>query len=238
MSANTNRRAVAVVILVSAVGLSGCSAVKAANSIRHDVENNKATVAAFTTKLKSGEATPFEATYVTTGSAPATIVYAVQPPTGVAFTDTPTGKNTPNVNLIVNSTGEYSCNKTECQQLSPVDAATENKIFNFYTPAHWVTFLRDFSLAAGFAGDTVSSSTKTVNGFAMSCVDFKASGVNGTSTICTTAQGILGYVKVASNKTKFEIKTFTSSPSSTLFQLPAGAKVIPIATPSPVSTSS
>jgi hypothetical protein len=238
MSTTANRRAVAVLILIGAASVSGCSAVKAANSIRHDVENNKATVAAFTTKLKSGEATPFQATYVTTGSSPATIVYAVQPPTGVAFTDTPTSKSSPNVDIIVNSTGEYSCNKLKCQQLSPVDASTENKIFDFYTPAHWVTFLRDFSLAAGFAGDTVSTSTKTVNGFAMSCVDFKASGVNGTSTICTTSQGILGYVKVASVKTKFEIKSFSSSPSSSLFQLPAGAKVIPIPTPSPVSQSS
>jgi hypothetical protein len=30
-----------------------------------------------------------------------------------------------------------------------------------------------------------------------------ASGVPGTSTICTTAQGILGYVKVASNPNQF-----------------------------------
>ena len=42
----------------------------------------------------------------------------------------------------------------------------------------------------------------TVNGFSMSCVDLQASGVPGTSTICTTSQGILGYVKVASDATE------------------------------------
>ena len=97
---------------------------------------------------------------------------------------------------------------------------------SFYTPSHWVTFLKDFSLAAGFAGDQVSSSSMTVNGFSMSCVDFVASGVPGKSTICTTSQGILGYVKVASESTSFEIKSYSSSPSASLFQLPPGAKVI------------
>ena len=100
-----------------------------------------------------------------------------------------------------------------------------NKIFDFYTPSHWITFLRDFSLAAGFAGDKISSSSMSLNGFNMSCVDFVASGVPGKSTICTTSQGILGYVKVASDSTSFEIKTFSSSPSASQFQLPPGAKI-------------
>jgi hypothetical protein len=42
------------------------------------------TIDAFTTRLKSGKATPFKATYVTTGSSAATIVYAVMPPEGIA----------------------------------------------------------------------------------------------------------------------------------------------------------
>jgi hypothetical protein len=109
--------------------------------------------------------------------------------------------------------------------LGSADAATQNKIFDFYTPAHWVNFLRDFSLAAGFAGDKVTSSTMTVNGFAMNCVDFRAPGVPGTSTICSTSQGILGYVKVASDTTSFEIQSFSTSPPASLFQLPQGATV-------------
>src|SRR5579863_9679976 len=39
----------------------------------------------------------------------------------------------------------------------------------------WVTFLRTFALAAGFAGDKVGTSTTTVNGFTMNCLDFRAS---------------------------------------------------------------
>jgi hypothetical protein len=85
-------------------------------------------------------------------------------------------------------------------------------------------------LAAGIAGDKLTSSTMTVNGFAMNCVDFQAGGVPGTSTICTTSQGILGYVKVASDTTSFEIQAFSTSPPPSLFELPPGADVTTVTT--------
>jgi hypothetical protein len=66
-----------------------------------------------------------------------------------------------------------------------------------------------------------------VNGISMHCVDFNAKGVKGTSTICSTAQNILGYVKVAGNPDSFELKSYSSSPAASLFQLPAGAKITP-----------
>jgi hypothetical protein len=49
--------------------------------------------------------------------------------------------------------------------------------------------------------------------------------VQGTSRICTTAQHLLGFVQVASDSTGFEITSYNSSPSGSLFDLPAGAKV-------------
>lgn len=64
-----------------------------------------------------------------------------------------------------------------------------------------MNFLKGFSLAAGFAGDKVTTSTKSLNGFTMPCVDFRAAGETGRSTICTAKQGILGYVKVAGDGT-------------------------------------
>jgi len=226
----------AMVLLVGTVSLSACGVINKVKSAVHDIRGNKATIDAFNSKLQSGGATSFEATYVTTGSAPATIVYGVQPPTGVAFDETPSAGSagaTP-VHLVVNASGEFACTQPSsssssgpwtCRKVGSTDAANENKIFNFYTPSHWISFLRDFSLAAGIAGDKVSSSTMTVNGFAMNCVDFQAAGVPGTSTICTTAQGILGYVKVASDSTSFEITAFSSSPPASLFELPPGATV-------------
>jgi outer membrane murein-binding lipoprotein Lpp len=242
-----HRRAATVVALavtLGGLGLSGCSAISKVKSVAHNVETNRKTMDSFTTKIQSDEAKPFQATYVTTGDNPTTVVYAVQPPKGLSFTNTPSstssagtgGAAVPNVDIIVNSTGEYSCTPPDtsgtagkgtwaCQMLSPGDAQEQNAIFDFYTPAHWVNFLKGFSLAAGFAGDKVTSSTMTVNGFAMSCVDFATPGESGESTICTTAQGILGYVKVAGDTTSFEIKSYSASPDASLFELPPGATV-------------
>jgi outer membrane murein-binding lipoprotein Lpp len=223
---------VAVALVVGGVGVTGCSIVTKVKKVEQDVEGNKSTIDAFTSKVQSGESATFEATYSTTGASPATIVYAVQPPTGLTFTDTPSGSSGPTADIVVNSSGEYSCTPPSspsstwtCEKLGTASSAAENKIFDFYTPSHWVGFLKEFSLAAGLAGDKVTSSTMTVNGFNMQCVDFVAPGVAGTSTICSTVQGILGYVKVASDATSFEIKSYSASPAASLFQLPPGATI-------------
>lgn len=233
---------VAIALMMSGFGLTGCGLATAVRKVAHDVGSNKAIIDTFTNKIKSGEGTTFEATYATTGSSPTTIVYAVKPPNGLAFKDTLTGSSSSgssgisNLDVIVNSSGEYYCSppsssgsgsssRWTCQKLAKANTAARNKILDFYTPAHWIVFLRDFSLAAGFAGDKISTSSMTVNGFSMSCVDFRAGGIPGTSTICSTAQGILGYVKVASDATSFKIKSYSASPPASLFQLPPGAKV-------------
>jgi hypothetical protein len=241
--------AVAVSLLALGTLFTGCSIISAVHKAAKTIEGNKTTIDGFTSKIQSGPTKPFEVTYVTTGSSPATIVYAVDPPSGVTFKDTTTTTGTTStgsvgsVDIIVNSSGEYVCSPpatagspTTCEKLGKASAAQENQIFGFYTPSHWITFLKDFSLAAGFAGDKVTSSVLTVNGFAMSCVDFVATGVPGTSTICTTSEGILGYVKVASDSTSFEIKSYSSSPDPSLFELPPGAKVTTVTTTPPPTT--
>src|SRR5215472_3661358 len=160
-------------------GLTGCGVVQKINNISHAVNANRAAVKAFTQGLKSGEATPFAATYVTTGGSPAKVTYAVQPPTDVAFAETAPGSGTANLDLVSNSSGEFSCTSAtassgwSCQKLGKAEAVAQNQIVNFYTPSHWVTFLEAFSIAAGVAGDKVTTSSMTVNGFSMHCVDFK-----------------------------------------------------------------
>jgi hypothetical protein len=218
-------------LLIGTVTLASCSAIGRVKNAVDDIRGNRATIAAFNSTLQSGAASPFEATYVTTGSAPATIVYAVKPPTGVAFSETPSGGDGTPVHLVINSSGAFACTQGSsssswtCQKLGTASSATENKIFDLYTPSHWIAFLKDFSLGAGLVGDKVTTSTMTVNGFPMNCVDFQGSGVPGTSTICSTSAGILGYVNIASSSTSFEIESFSSSPSPSLFELPPGATV-------------
>jgi len=223
---------VVAVVVVLGVVVMGCGVVSKVKQAVHNVEGNKATIDSFSQNLQSGDDTPFEATYTTTGSAPTTVVYAVDPSShGLAFHETQTGSAASNVQVIVNSSGEFACNQSgsggawSCQKLGQADAANENKIFDIYTPAHWVSFLKGVSLVAGLAGDKVTTSTMSLNGFDMHCVDLVAQGVAGTSTICSTSQGVLGYVKVASESTSFQITDFSSSPDPSLFQLPPGATV-------------
>jgi hypothetical protein len=241
----------AVALLVGGLGVSGCatihkgeSAVKAGRTIEKSVRGDQATIDSFTTSIKSSENATFEATYKTSGASPATVVYAVRPPAGVAFSDTPARHQASSgrVDIIANSTGEYFCTPAsasqptaQCEKASALDKADENSLFAFYTPSHWVAFLKGLSLAAGFAGDKVSTSTKVLNGFTMRCVDFRATGVKGLSTICTASQGVLGYVKVAGDSTSFELTKFTASPPAALFELPAGAKVTSLPTSVPTS---
>ncbi len=219
------------VVLASSV-LAGCGLVKAVKKAEVTVHSNSAVINLFAVNLKSGQPTSFEVTYVTTGSAPSKIVYAVRPPDQLDFTDAQTGGAAANFRFIVNASGEYVCTPSTgggsgwtCDKLPKTAAAAQKNLLDFYTPAHWVAFLREFALAAGFAGDKISTSSTTVNGFAMQCVDFVAAGVAGKSRICTTTAHLLGYVNVASESTGFEITSYSASPASSLFDLPAGAKV-------------
>lgn len=221
---------------LAGIALTGCVVGRAVKKAEGTVQGNNAVINLFTSNLKSGQPSTFQVTYVTTGSSPARIVYAVRPPGELAFTDTQAassaGSGTGDFRLIVNSGGQYLCTHPaagspawSCQKQPKSGAAAERGLLDFYTSAHWVSFLKGFALAAGFAGDKVSSSTMTVNGFAMQCVDFGTSGATGRSRVCSTAQHLLGYVQVASESTGFEISSYTASPPASVFELPAGATI-------------
>jgi hypothetical protein len=222
--------AVAVTVMVGAAA-TGCSVVNAAKKVAGAVQANKAIIDQFNGNLRSGQPTQFEATYTTTGSTASTITYAVQPPNDLAIAASGgSGAAAADTRFVVNSAGQFSCARATvggwaCTKQHANGTGGAQQILAIYTPAHWVTFLQDFSLAAGFAGDKVTRSTITVNGFSMQCVDFTAAGVAGTSKICTTAQHLLGYLQVASQPIGFQITKYSATPDPALFQLPAGAKI-------------
>jgi hypothetical protein len=233
-STTAGRTAVAAVGLAGALlvgALSGCSVAASINKVRHGIDSNRAAIKSFTQGLKAGEKLAFSATYLTAGKSPTKIVYSVQPPHKVSFTQSGTGSDTSTLSLITNSSREYSCSSATgtsgwtCTKLSRPSAVAQNQLASLYTPAHWITFLQTFSVAAGFSGNKVTNSTRTISGISMRCVDFTAKGVKGHSTICSTPQNILGYVKVAGNPTSFTLKSYTTSPAPALFRLPPGAKV-------------
>lgn len=228
-----HRAAALAAILAGSLALASCSVVSAVKSVSHAVEGNRAVIEGFANGLKNG-ATTFEATYQTTGANPATIVYAVRPPKDLLFKVTSTGGGTATgtADIVADSAGEYACaadssvsSHITCSKLSKLNVQAENEIFSFYTPAHWVRFLSAVAIAAGIAGAKVTTSTLTRNGFSMQCVDFSTPGTAGTGVVCTTAQGLLGYVKVSGDPTSFELKSYSASPPDSLFALPAGATV-------------
>jgi hypothetical protein len=246
MSQRSRRIGILMAALV-AIGVlgTGCSVINKVKQTVHNVEGNRATIDSFTQKINAGQNVPFQATYTTTGSSPATIVYATNPSTNeLAFHLSMTGQNASSTQFIVNSSGNYLCTQSSsgsswsCNKLDKASAADEQNVVDFYTPSHWVNFLKGVSLVAGLAGDKVSSSTMSISGFNnMSCVDLVAKGVTGTSTICTTQQNILGYVKVAQDSTSFQITNYSGSPSSSLFQLPPGATVTTVTLPTTTTTT-
>lgn len=241
MSARNRRAAVTASLRGSAgiaaaalvlTGSTGCSVVQKLNNIRHAVDANKKVIETFAQGLRNGKAVPFEATYVTTGTAPTTVVYAARPPKDVAFKETSTsGDGASDVDLIANSSGEFSCSQSSqgaqwsCAKLGTASSIAQNQLFAIYTPTHWIAFLEGLSIAAGVAGDHVTTSSMTVNGFALNCVNFTGKDFQAKSTICTTSQGILGYVNVGPASNTFEIKGYTGSPPTSDFELPPGATV-------------
>ncbi len=98
-----------VALMLAGLGLTGCGVVTDANKVAHNVEGNKAIIDQFTSTIKSGGTTAFAATYVTTGSSPVTVVYAVKPPDGLAFRETQSGGAGGRLDIVANSSGEYAC---------------------------------------------------------------------------------------------------------------------------------
>ena len=226
----------AVALALTGLGLSGCSVVSKINNIKNTVQANEGIIDTFTARLAAAQALTYEATYTTTTvGSPGTVTYAVKPPKDLAFVFNPAIASSANglgrTDIVTNASGAYSCalvpapgSGWTCRKLGSKAAAAKNRLVALYTPSHWVTFLQDFSIAAGFAGDKITKSAKTVNGYSLNCLDFRASGA-GTSTICTTSQGILGYLKVVTAAVSFEIKSYSPSPPASLFALPKGAKI-------------
>ena len=200
-----------------------------------------AAISSLSSKISASDTKAYAVTYLTTGSPPVTTVYAASPPHDFAFTTTLSGSH---IDVFASSAGEYGCNRASapgsmgwtCLKLEGTAIDTYKAMYALYSGAYWIDFLKLYSVAAALHGVTISSSSITVNGFKLQCavvVSGKAPNQT-TSKVCVTSHGILGYVSVAAKAADFEIKSYSSSPAASLFQLPAGATVTTI----PTSTTS
>ena len=96
---------ITIVVITSALGLTGCSIIKATHNLLHGT----AAIKSLTGKVNTGDMTHYEVTYVTTGSPATTIEYADAPPHDFAFDTTVAGQG---VRFIQSSAGAFACTKS------------------------------------------------------------------------------------------------------------------------------
>jgi hypothetical protein len=233
----------------------------------HNAIKAEGTLKALNANLQKSESATYQATYVTTGSAPATVVVAQQPPHNYSV-DVAQSGNRGAFQYIANSTGFYACTEGtagstgssgatgststsaagaapgwSCFKFGAGQSGQYNAVGELYTPQYWYPVLEAAATVGALAGLDVKSSTMSVNGINLQCTSLTAksgnSGSNSTQTgtWCVTSQGILGYVAASGDSTAFEIKSYSTTPAASLFQVPAGAKVTSVAGSSGASGS-
>ena len=183
-------------------------------------------------KFKSGEHATFIATYkITSGGSKSltSLTIAEEPPDSLFGGTTASGS----FKLITLGTKSYICSGgaggTGATCFSAGAEASLADVFALYEPNYYLPY---FQAAAKAAGAQVSYSSKSVNGFSLSCVAVAgATNEKGTGTFCVTDQGVLGYVSwtgaTAASAGSFEITSFSTTVPSGEFTLPATPTTIP-----------
>ena len=185
---------------------------------------------AFLGRFQSGQHATFIATYKITSSAThklTTLTIAQQSPdsvfSGVSGPDT--------FEFLTIGSKSYLCshavNKWIC--LNGGKSNPEAALFDLYQPGKYLPYVQ---AAVNKVGAHATYSTKTVNGFPLSCVSVTgAPHENGTGTFCVTSQGVLGYVSYTgstpSENGSFEITSYSTTVPAKEFVLPAKAISLP-----------
>lgn len=217
--------AIGVIALLSGLVAAGCGGETAAPTPVHRHESTQATVHAFVATLEAGRSSSYVATYTTGGTSRGTVVYAAGPAKAISFTDTPSTGSP--YRIIDNGSGELVCSRStsnpgswSCQKLSGGVVTVKARLDGYYSASHWITFLQQFSLAATLPGDQATTWTSKVHGLDVECIELRAVGVPGATTLCATKKGIPAYVSVATNPDTFVIEHLDRSPSPSLFATP------------------
>ena len=211
----------------------------AANSTTTTVANSTTTTttssgssgSSLLSKFQSGEHATFIATYkITSGSSKSltSLTIAEQPPDSLFGGTTTTGT----FKLITLGTKSYICSGAAgsgAACFSEAAAGSLAGLFALYQPNYYLPY---FQAAAKANGAQVSYSSKSVNGFSLSCVTVAgATNEKGTGTFCVTDQGVLGYVSwtgaTAASAGSFEITSYSTTVPSGEFTLPATPTTIP-----------
>lgn len=180
-------------------------------------------------KLQTGEASAYDAVYKNTGGSNLTsIEIAEQPPSSFAFKTTGSSGVS---EVIGTSKGIDACNQSSgsstwtCVNLGTSLAATYEEATQLFTGKYWAGLLETYKADAAAAGVHVTTSSMTAAGVPLQCVTYTGGAVKQGGEVCVTAQGALGYVHSFTTNEVFQLSSYSTSPSASLFQPPAGATV-------------
>jgi hypothetical protein len=233
-------------LALAGISMTGCAALvkHALNKVTHGLVGGNAALNAFTGKVQNSESSTFDVTYEITGNSPGTIEYSADPPHDWGLSSTTSSGS---FRIFQNSTGLDYCTQQSsgatwsCVSVPGADKGAYNAYYQLYTGSYWVTALQAISPFIGLTGLKVEDKSMTINGFDLSCIvvsgtpngSTTTAGSSSDGTFCVTSQGLLGYIS-ANSGANFEIKSYSTSPNSSLFQEPAGATTATL----PTSTSS
>jgi hypothetical protein len=175
--------------------------------------------------VQAGQHATFKAVYTThtTGAPSQTITIEQMPPKSV-FSST-------GGSVINDGTRTYFCSSSGGTQqcVSESGATGTNPLASITAIFNPTTVLNEFQAAEALAaahgaGYSLAFSSATYGGIPTKCVDFTHTAQ--TVKYCVTDSGVLAYA--SSPGGSFELTSFTSSPPSSDFSLPAGATVITV----------
>lgn len=186
-------------------------------------------LASITSKLQASANTSYDATYTVSGGANATksIELASSPPDKVVFIIT--DANGTKTELI--SAGQLSDSCTQsgatwnCVQYPQATFASLATALQIYRGGYWTQVLTRMQAAAAASGVTVTPSTMSAAGQQLACVTYTGGSVGAGGEVCVTSDGVLGYVHSATSNVTFQLSSYSTSPSPSVFGLPAGATI-------------
>jgi hypothetical protein len=179
-------------------------------------------ISQLSTLATSGSNATFQATYTyTDGGKRQTMVFAQSPPKSL-FKDSQSGF------VVDTGTATYFCGSGECFKAATNDPLAE--LFYLFDGKTFQESVSEYAVTSAYLaahGISLSFSTSTYAGQPSKCVTIKLShGAVKTATWCVADNGIM--TSWSAGKSSFSLTSFTASPPSSDFALPAGAKIVSV----------
>jgi hypothetical protein len=168
----------------------------------------------------SGASATFQATYTyTDGASHQTMVFAQSPPKSL-FKDSQSGL------AVDTGTATYFCSAGSCYNAGTTNPLAE--LFYLFDGKTFQDTVSEYAVTSAYLaahGDSLTFSTSTYAGQASKCVTItQSTGSAKTAVWCVADRGIMTSWRAGS--ASFSLTSFTASPPSADFALPAGAKIV------------